>query len=202
MTIFPNVPPYPGVPPLVRAQNAIVPILTEISDDAHAIINAFKGPQWGLFDSQGRQALVADSVASIEFKRDYRVASYPIEQGGFQSYNKVETPYDVRLMFTIGQTSTARAGFLATTDDIVASTLLFSAATPEATYISISPYSYSYRRETKNGATLLKVDLLCVKVRQNTTSQFSNTQQPSGANTVNNGLVQPLLAGSNPNLFT
>ncbi len=195
---YPNVPNEPGVPPLVRALNKATAVVVEVEEDVVRLRRAFLGPQWGLFDSSGRLALQADSVKSFEFMREWNVSNYPVENGGFQSYNKVEIPYDVKLTFMIGGSVTARISFLRDVDGVCQSTDLFTATTPEAFYIDINPRHYDYRREARAGANMLVVDLWCTKIRQSAVGTVGNgtlvrtAQQPAGAVQQNTGNVQPV----------
>ena len=43
----------------------------------------------------GTYALEPDSFVKFEYKKDNKIPNYPIEQGSFQTYNKVSLPYVV-----------------------------------------------------------------------------------------------------------
>src|ERR1700744_5890140 len=115
---FPAVPPYPGVPLLPRpitAGVATTPVVAIGIGTLSSILgNALQqAPQWGIFDSSGNQlggfgggtsiisSLVSQvtgartpvlSTLSFEWSRETSVANFPLEQGSFASYNKVQNP--------------------------------------------------------------------------------------------------------------
>lgn len=155
-------------------------------------INAEAEPfQWGIYLSSGAPAITGDNVAAVEYTRDFRIATFPIESGGFESYNKVAQPYSVRLTFTQGGTVADRTAFLDAVEAAQASLDLYDVATPEKTYVGLNVVHVDMRRTSKNGATLLTVDVGLEQVRTAAAAAFSNTKAPSGADGVNAGAVQP-----------
>ena len=190
--IYPNVPPLPGVPPLLRAPGAMFstpPLLS--SDTASDPQNSFAS-QWGIFDQDGNQVLQADSVISFDFKHEFEVSDFPIEDGGFTSYNKVAIPYQPRVVFSRGGTDADRTDFLLALEDLVADTNLYDVVTPEVTYPNANVRHYDYRRTSKEGVTLITANVWLEEIRVTVSSAFSNTKQPSGADTVDDGQIQPV----------
>lgn len=187
---FPNVPNVPGVPALVR--NFTVPTAGQLLNNVlGGIAEAIFGKVvWGVFDQSGKEALTPDSFLDIDYKQDMRVSQYPQEAGAFASYNKIGTPYDCRVKMAIGGDKASRAVFLAKCDAMLKTIDLFTVVTPEATYINAALQNYNYRRETKNGATMLTVDLWFIEVRLTGVAAFSLPAQPSGADPVSGGQVQ------------
>ena len=140
------------------------------------------GSQWGIFDQYGNSVLTADSVFSLEYARDYRISDYPQEQGAFESYNKVQTPFSAKLTFLIEQT---RPDFLSTIEDIAKGTEpIVSVLTPDVTYDSANIVHYGYRRQKEN-ADLVLVDVWVEEVRIVATSATFNTQQTNTPDTSN-----------------
>ena len=189
---YPDVPKAPGVPPLQRAFG-VVNAISLIAADVQLLLNAFAGPRWGIFTTSGKPWLIGDSVVGVDLKRDYRLADYPVEKGGFATYNKVATPYDARLSFTVGGTDADRAGFLALVEQMAGSLDLYSVVMPEFTYPRMNVAHYDLSRTAKTGATLLRVDVWLQEVRTSATSAFTSTatQAPSGTSPVDGGNVQP-----------
>lgn len=211
----PNVPQLPGVPPLPGGG---IPFAAPIIALADAVgLGIFGVPQWGIFGQDGTPVLIADSVAGMEYARDYRISDYPQEQGSFQSYNKVIIPFQAKVSFLVGGSAVERSAFLASAEAAVASLNLVTVATPEFSYPSANLTHYSYRREAQHGVTLLAVDVWCEEVRITAASQLSqspsgggagsgtgsipapttsgtlsNTQSPNGAATQQSGTVQPV----------
>lgn len=219
MSLFPVVPIAPGVPPLLRDPNAVIPAaLTLLVADALTILGGFGQAQWGLFKNSV-PVIVSDNVVSFDFKREWTVSDYPLEQGAFESYDKVAVPFDVRLRFSMGGSDADRQAFLDSIDAAANTLDLFDAVMPEKVYPSVNVTHYDYRRTATNGLGLLVVDAWCIQVRvtaqaaftsaqQNNgtgvTSQNSmvgtgafqagNTQSPSGADPIGIGNVQPVTA--------
>ena len=44
---------------------------------------------------KGNYALQPDSFIKFEYKEAHKIPNYPVEQGSFQSYNKVTLPYEI-----------------------------------------------------------------------------------------------------------
>lgn len=187
---FPDVPNVPGVPALFRSLTVPTPgqLLNNLLGGVTEAI--FGAVVWGVFDQSGKAALTPDSFLDIDYKQDMRVSNYPQEEGAFASYNKVGTPYDCRVRMALGGDKASRTAFLAQIDTMLKSIDLFTVVTPEVTYVNASLQNYNYHRETRNGATMLVVDLWFIEVRLTGVATFSQPSQPSGADPVSNGQVQ------------
>jgi len=216
---FPDVPNVPGVPALARAAstiNSVVGTVTKVVADAQSVLQALgssPGPKWGIFDpSSGQPVLIADTVLSVEYSKDWRSPNYPIEQGSFANYNKVELPFDIRVSFACGgaqslistvlsggaigaaltgssPNESIRADFLDDVADAAASLTLVSVVTPEAVYTDCNITHYSYRRRTEQGVKLIIVDVYLLEIRQPTSVQYtssSGTSSPTIQSTANN----------------
>jgi hypothetical protein len=204
---FPDVPKAPGVPPVFRAPTQPVFTARLLIADAVTVLGMFAGPQWGIFTTGGQPFAIPDSVVSVDYRKEWRISDYPVERGGFQSFDKVATPFDVRVRFaTSGSNSsifgdigtlltggnfTSRSDFLAQVDLAATSLDLFTVVTPDATYPSVNIVHYDYRRERQNGVGIILVDVWCEEVRVTATTQFSNTKSPEGAANQSGGTVQP-----------
>lgn len=188
---FPDVPNVPGVPAVFRSLT--VPSKGQIVNALlGGIVEAIFGRVvWGVFDVSGKAALTPDTFVDIDYKNDTRVSNYPQEAGGFAAYNKVQTPFDCRVRLALGGDKASRTAFLAKCESMVKSTELFTVVTPEVTYVNATLQSYNYRRESKNGAAMLLVDMIFMEVRQTAVAAYSPApSQPSGANPVSDGQVQ------------
>lgn len=172
---FPNVPFVPGVPALPRPPGFVGAVVDLVIQDALSILGLGFEQEWGLF-LDGFPAVTAESVVSFEFKKGYSIADYPVEEGSFESYNKVQRPFDVRLRFSTGGTTADRQDLLESIDAICDSLDLFDAVTPESTYESLNPISYSYRRSAGSGLGLLIVDVFCEQVRVTASASFTTAQ--------------------------
>lgn len=140
---------------------------------------AFGAPQWGIFTQDGEPVLVADSVASIQYARDYQISDYPQEKGAFQSYNKVQQPYQARVGYYIAE---SRVEFLNAVEAAVSSLDLVFINSPEIEYPSANLTHYDYRREVRNGVTLILVNVWAEEVRVvNPANTSTTTVQGSGS---------------------
>lgn len=192
---FPNVPDVAGVPAVLRSATVPTPgaLLNMAVSEALALI--FGTPIWGIYDKDGQAVLVGDSVVGIDYKNGGRVAMHPLESGQFESYNKVQTPYDCRVKMAIGGDLSSRSSFLSECDFVLKSTDLYSVVTPEITYTNCTLQNYDYRRESRGGVSLLVVDLWFIEVRQSKSTLSgdqaqADTAKPEGSDKVSSGQVQ------------
>ena len=149
-------------------------------------------PQWGIYDLSGQNKVInPDSIIQVDHKRTWRISDYPQEEGAFQSYNKVLTPWDVKVRMTKGGSVSDRTDFLTTLSNIAESLDLYSVRIPEGLYSSMSISDYSLNRTASNGVSLLTVDVAFIQIRISPSPLLSNTASPSGADQVNDGTVQP-----------
>lgn len=210
---FPDVPALPGVPPLntlpsVAGVSSLSGIITGLGGgpiiavaDELGLGSLFGVPTWGLFDDSGNPVLTGDCVAEVGYRRDYKISDYPVEDGGFASYNKVQIPSVANIVFMVGGSNADRATFLAQAEAVAQSLTLYSVATPEITYTSANVTGFAYHRTSRQGATLLRVEMTVEEVRIAGSPQFtnSNTAQPDGA-TAQNGGVAPTTAVTSTSL--
>jgi hypothetical protein len=147
----------------------------------------FGVPQWGIFGQGGSPLLAVDSVASVDYARDYRISDYPQEQGAFESYNKVQVPFQAKVGFLIAE---SRVAFLNGIEAAVKSLDLVTVATPEFSYASANLTHYGYRRELRGSVTMIRVEVWCEEVRIVGQAIPFNTQSTNGAPTQQNGVVQ------------
>jgi hypothetical protein len=165
---------------------------SQLTSDSPQVINitmANKG-QWGIFDQNNNLILSPDSFNALAYRQGWRIANYPMEQGAFQSYNKVQTPFNVRVTLNKGGTDEDRTNFLQQATLVAGSFDLFNVVTPEYVYTNVSIESYDYQRTNTQGAKLLSIDFDLIEVRLANQATFTNTATASGANPVNNGIVQ------------
>lgn len=190
---FPNVPALPGVPTLLRAATgAALPAVNGLLINAGlgALALGLAPPAWGVFDDSGAPVAIADTVLAFEYHGGSRISDYQQEEGAFESYNKVQLPYAARVVLKCGRSEQDRAIFLSSLEDAKRSTDFYSIVTPEIVYNNANITDLSYRRETRNGATAITVELNIEEVRVTATAAFADVQNPASADTVNQGQVQ------------
>ncbi len=147
-------------------------------------------PLWGIFSARGKAVVIADQVKTFDYRKDWAISDYPQERGAFQSYNKVAEPGEVKIEFASGGSLSNRIALLNSIEAIAGDLNLYDVVTPERTYVSYNVSHIEYRR-ADGVSGLLKVGVHLTQIRIATASTLSNTQQPGGADTVNNGQVQP-----------
>lgn len=187
--LYANLPLSPGIPLLLRAPGAaafIAPVL--MLADALGITALLFGPQWGIFDQNGNQVAIPDSVYAVDYRREFQVATYPLEQGAFLPYNRVEQPREARVRMAV---NTDRAGFLEALENAVASRNLYALYTPDAVYERVNITHFDYRRDPRAGAYLLQVDVWVMQIRLLNVGQFASSAAPSVRPVASSGVVQP-----------
>lgn len=191
---FPNVPKASGVPAVKRdATNPGTDTQAPLNDDA--IIATGAGPnQWGIYTADNTKALEPDTVVSIGYDAEHRIADFPIEEGSFESYDKVEMPFDIRVRMSKGGTREDRRAFLLAIESIRGNTELYSVITPDKTYLNVNFTRVSVDRSREQGAGLVTVELQLREIRQNVTAEFSNSKDPASADTKSDGSVQSTAA--------
>jgi len=179
----------PGVPNLARVINfATSQLLTRDT------VNNWGGsrltPQWGLYYN-GSPVIVADTVVAFGFRREWNISNYPIERGGFESFNRVDLPYAGRLQFAAG-TMKMRQALLSSLAAATADGNLtkYDVVTPEIVYPSVNIQGYDYDRKAMSGVGLLMIDVTVVEVREQNNGS-AKSKSPAGEPMKPGGNVQP-----------
>ena len=146
-------------------------------------------PQWGIF-LNGQPVVLADTVTTFGYKQDWAVSDYPVERGGFESYDKVNTPFQVHIQFVSGGSAAKRQALLDSIAAIGDPLTLYDVLTPEAVYIGVNVVGYDYRRTSTNGLGLMIVDVSLLEIREEGTTDFKNTKSPSGFQASPTGNIQ------------
>lgn len=180
----------PGVPPLpFGVQSLFLAPIQFMSMDTYIGYGAGSPTMWGIFKG-GMPVVVADTVVAMGFKQDWAIAEYPVERGGFESYDKVNTPYAARMQFASGGSVEKRRALLESIAAIADTLERFDVVTPEAIYTSVNVQHYDYRRTSRNGLGLMVVDVWVVEIRESNTGNFKSTKSPSGYAPSESGTVQ------------
>jgi hypothetical protein len=188
---MPDIPNVPGVPPLSSFSADNVVLLFE--DVVSAILGFLGGPQWGIF-LDGVPAFDYNSIVDFDFKQDWPISDYQVEDGGFQSYDKVQMPFDVRVRVSSGGSEFERQSLL-TSVLAAANTLdLYDVVTPEQTYPGCNITHVDFKRTATNGVGMIIIDIWFIEIRVTSTSTFSSTQNPTTSGQQNTGSVAPSAA--------
>lgn len=220
--LFPMIPPSPGVPQLPRLPSGFAATRAAAGIANNLLWRILQTQtKWGIFDTSGNplgdpstvfglQAQFAESVGfgsmlsthSVEYRKGTRVSHFPIEKGGFASYNKVEFPASPRVIMTLTGTEKQRTAYLAALDIAVKSTKLYSVVTPEVTYKGFSLEGYHYIRSHNQGANLLGIEIILQEIREiasfKTTSIIQDPQSVGASPPIDSGKVQ----GKSPAIST
>lgn len=220
---FPNVPKLPGVPQLPRPGNfpSSPPLIVQLGASALQIFRAFDTrPVWGIFknsdaapnittDADGVQTVtvtpatttpvvVPDSLIEMDYKNEWNVPNYPIQQGGFLNYNKVNNSFEISLRMTKGGSVSDRQAFLDSIEAIDGDLKLYEIRTPEKTYRNCNVIRFEYSRIGTKGAFFLAVDLVFKEIRitqaeySTTAAATLNARDPSAVPPDNLGTTQPI----------
>lgn len=199
--LYPDVPDAPGVPTVLRdPSNTYTDTASPLTSDSADASTTASEREWGIYDQVGNKVLDPDSVFSIEYGKEEQISTYPTENGGFQSYNKVETPYSIRLIVNKGGPLDKRTAFLADCDQLRASIDLYTIVTPEKIYDNANVTRVGQVRNAQNGAQLMTVEMKVDEVRTSAVSTFTKYKDPSSADPVSAGPVQtqPATAAQTP----
>lgn len=166
-------------------------IVSLLSADVQRVLSLFRNEtKWGI-GVNGTFVITPDEVISVEVKNDNQVSNYPQEDGAFQSYNKVNTPYDVKIRMAKAGEPSVLTKFLNDIALYAGTTLLVDVVTPAGTYKSMNVTHYDYRQTTTNGASMLTVDVWLLEVRVTASQQFTqNVSAPSAQSPSTVGTVQ------------
>lgn len=192
--LYPNVPVASGVPPVKRdGSNPGTDTQSQLSSDAITVTATGKN-QWGVYTEDNAKALSPDTIIALGYDAEHRIADFPVEQGGFETYDKVAMPFDVRVVMTKGGRTEDRRAFLAAVEELRGDLKLYSVVTPERTYLKTNISRVSIDRSREQGAGLITVELHLREIRQNVTTSFSNSKDAASASPVSAGAVQPKAA--------
>lgn len=199
MTTYPNVPVAPGVPTVPRDPNNPPSQPTLLTGDSVTATGFSNLPLWGLI-KDGQEVLKPDNWVQVEFRREWAIADYQIEAGSFESYDKVEMPFDIRVQMSCGGSTEKRADFLTAVEAIVGDLEQYDFVMPENTYSNVNVAHYDFRRTAQGGNGLLIINLYLMQIRATAAETFSSTnvspasqtatKDPGAAAQVDDGAVQ------------
>lgn len=159
--------------------------------------------EWGI-TKDGTSVIKGDNFVSLEYKQDWVIADYQIEGGGFESYDKVALPFDIRVAVSCGGAVDKREAFVNSIKAIAGDLNLYDVVTPEQTLQSVNIAHVDTKRTSTQGVGLIVVYIYLLEIRVTAEVAFadaaatpaspSNTKSPAGAATKNDGTVQAIPA--------
>ena len=201
---YPNVPNAPGVPVVPRnpaTSNAYAPTTTTAAT-ADITVQS-NSAEWQVVDVNGALQLQPDTYADFQIRAEAVIPDYPIEQGGFASYNQVQKPFMIKLTAIItglqidnGTTKAAgndkRNTFLLAVKTLKESLNLSTVVTPDTVFDNAKLIDYNWSQRSDKGLTMLLVELVFKEVRQTATATVT-TAKPDGQNKKAIGQVSPVV---------
>jgi len=159
-------------------------------------------PRYGIYNG-GTEALTGyNSVIGAGYAVDEQVPTYPIENGGFESYNKVAQPFQAKIQYTIYLS--ALPAFIAQCEAMRQDTNLYSFLTPFYTWQNVNVVHYDWRLQNKRATSMLIVEVFGNEIRPHVTTNIpagsqsgtpidpTHTTSPAAQAQVNTGQQQPL----------
>lgn len=217
---FPNVPNLPGVPQVPRLPSVTPTTIASISAISLGQFALWKSlfakPTWAIYKAQTQvkksddgleevivsakrlPVVVPDSFGEFTYRNEWSICEHPVEQGNFNSYNKVANSFEASVRMNKGGSQQARKDFLSSIDAIQGTLDLYDIITPEHVYLSVNVLRYELVRTGARGAYFLTgVELYFREIRE-TTSVYTTTgvgtqdsKNISAKPVTNTGVVQP-----------
>jgi hypothetical protein len=225
---YPNVPNVPGVPQLLRKLPSAPPTIVSTVAGLASLARAFLSKsQWGIFKhteptkgeatrtSDGTLMLPAiivtakrlpsvtpDSYLDFDHNQEWSVTTAPTQQGAFADFNRVASPFEIKLRMTKGGTLSERKEFLQQIEDL-GTTQLYDIFTPEKTYLNCNFTRSEISRRGEKGAYWLNmVDVFFREIRPvvatYTKTTIANPASPNASQQQNNGTQQGIASTATP----
>ena len=135
---------------------------------------------WGVFykgNAFGDPVFDVDSIASIPYEHAQKLSSFPVEQGGFATYNKVNEPRKIRVKMVVH--GGRRVGLFFDQREIeLMSINQYTIITPEQTYENMTLVKVPYKRDSKS-VDMVQVECSFEEVVEVVTQTVAATIIPS-----------------------
>ena len=187
---YPDVPDEPGVPNIPRNPTA-PPVQQSTQPTTNSVVEVNTLP-WMIVDDNGGLLLSPDTYADFQVRAESVIPNYPIEKGGFSSYNQVEKPYGIKLTAIVtGKSGVTRNQFIESIQSLKSSLTLASIVTPYTTYSNAKLIDYNWTQKSDHGLTMLMIELTFQEIRQ-TANAVVTVANPSGQDKKSIGQVSPI----------
>lgn len=178
--------------------------LGTLRDNLSDLTKGFVG-RWTIYDSETqKQICYFDSFERFIYLQKNLVVQYPIEQGSFATYNKINNPLNLGVVltksgFSINQSldvmgAFSKEKFLDDLDVYVNGVKKVDIVTPSKTFLGFSIESANYTNSVEEGADILIVTLEIKEIRELIASQDTIAPFPkttNSFNTIDGGLRVP-----------
>ena len=185
-TVLPATPTLAGGLPSIPGGVPAAPPLATL--DTVVVTGSRSKMDWGIYLANTK-VIEPDSIVALDYRREWRLADYPMEQGAFQSYNKVAVPFDVRLRMTKGGKFDVRGDFLDAVEKIAKTLDSYDIVTPDQIYTSVNIVSLGYSRTSNKGLGLISVDIGLRQIRVTATTTFLAVKSPAAQDPISGGTV-------------
>jgi hypothetical protein len=146
----------------------------------------------GQVGSYASWVISPDSVLEFDVNADSNINTHPVEQGGFQAYNRVQEPISIRMLLACQGKNMTRATFLSTLESLREGTQIVTIASPDTTYPNMVLKGFGYKKTAERGAVTIWADTQWMEERSNNVVVTSPpTSQPQGNAVVNLGTLSP-----------
>lgn len=161
--------------------------------------------EWALLDENGAVALEYTSFVGIEVQNEGQALSYPIEKNGFATYNKVQSPLVLRVVFAKQGLNSEFEPILNKLNEYQKGIDKLFISTPSAYYGPVTLETYNNTRTQEGGAAMLVVDCTFIEIREVETQRsttvrvITKPKNPTSADKTNTGKTSP---GKDTSLLT
>ena len=138
------------------------------SPDANPSVPSSALPSYGITGADGTLIINPDSAVEVEVGADSDLNSHPVENGGFQDFNRVQQPISIRMLLACQGRNMTRASFLATLESLRENTFIVTVSVPDATYPNMVLKGYGYKKTAERGAVTIWADTQWLEERQRT----------------------------------
>lgn len=146
---------------------------------------------WGIFKTGTTTPILSfDSVVDLDYRAEWRIPDYPLEQGSFAAYNKVAMPFQIPVRVAKSGSAADRKTFQTQLEAVAASLDLYDVATPNKTFVGVNIERIGYTQDSRH-AQMIVAEIWMKKIRQADDPAYSSTATQSGQDPVSNGSVQP-----------
>lgn len=141
---------------------------------------------WTILDVNGQKAWDFDSFNKSSTKIESRVTQYPVEGGGFVSYNAVTTPLELRCVLIKQGYPFELQYYVEALNDYCNSTNLLNVVTPEHEYPNMKLAKVTFDRSAEDGTDRIIAECSFIEIRQ-VEMEYTNVKIPAPQD---NGLTQ------------
>ena len=153
---------------------------------------------WGIFDNDFLSWLDFDTIEEVGMRASSTIARFPVQFGGFATYNKAHNPDEFGVIVSKGGlTQDGRQEFIKQLYDLKHSLDLVNLVTPDRVYYNVNMFDFDFRATAQAGSHIVTAQLKFMEVREvkaqyvDSKTTTVNAKDPSAKPAVDKGTVQP-----------